>query len=423
MFEGSSNRQEWLSWALVIIWSGLIFLTVPYARDWFEFVRHHWGAEIVTYLVAACVVLVLAAAVALLRIRRRKSVLGHAWLMGIAGIVIYRTFDLAAGAAVEAIHFLQYGMLSYLLFRALAHRVRDYGIYAAATIAGSIVGMIDETIQWLTPGRYFALQDIWLNFTAVALLQIALAAGIRPPSISGWPDGAGLRRLSRLGAVAIAYLGLCYLNTPDRISWYSTRVPLPDFITEVTSVMVEYGYLHGDPAGGRFRSRLTAEELRRYDRDRAVEGARILDKFRDPKRYDEFLATYTPMNDPFLHEAGVHLYSRNANLQRARRATDEKPRRRHFANAYWENRILEENFGGMLRQSSSRWPAGFASGIKEKMDTGWVIKSRVSRHLITAYTRQQAFWFFLCAVVGLLLLGRYFAQRRSTHGYGAQRDE
>ena len=411
MFERPPREREFLSWAYVVLWSGLIFVTVPFVRDGVDYVRSRWGSETFTYGVTAVVILVAGAAVALLLRRRRSSAAGYAWLLGIAGLVIYLAFGLKAGSPEEAVHYLQYGMLSLLLYRAFTHRVRDYSIYAAATIAGTIVGMVDETVQWLTPGRHFGVRDIWLNFTAVALVQAALAAGIRPKIISGWPDGASLRRLCRLGAVAVAYLGLCHLNTPDRIAWYSARLPLPDYLDLNRSVMVEYGYMHGDAASVLFRSRLTAEELRRVDRERAVEGARILNRYRGREQYLAFLDIYTPMTDPFLHEARVHLYSRDVSLERARDAEPGDKRRRHLTSAYWENRILEDYFGELVHASSNVWPAALEAEIRKDIQTDRAFESRASQYLITTFNRGQVFWLFLGAVIGLLLLGSWFGRR------------
>ncbi len=411
MFERPTRAREFLSWAYAVLWSGIIFVTVPFVRDGVNYVREHWGSEAFTYVVTTIVILASVAAVALLLKRRRKTVADYAWLIGIAGLVVYLTFELKASSPEEAVHFLQYGILSLLLYRAFTHRVRDYSIYVAVTIAGTIVGMIDETVQWLTPRRFFGLGDIWLNFTAVALVQAALAAGIRPRIISGWPDGAGLRRLCRLGAVAVAYLGLCYLNTPDRIAWYTAQIPLLNFIDYNRSVMTEYGYLHGNAGAGLFRSRLTAEELRRLARDRAEEGAHILDRYREREQYREFLDIYTPVTDPFLHEARVHLFRRDIYLERARDAEEDDQRRRQFTIAYWENRILEDYFGELLRASSYRWPAGSEVEIGEHVQTDQTYKSRVSQHLITAVSRQQVFWFFVSIVFGRLLLGGYFGRR------------
>jgi hypothetical protein len=411
MFKRPPKKRAFLSWVYVALWSGLIFVTVPFTRDAVDYVRGRWGGETFTYGVTAVVILVLAAALALLLKRGRRSLADYAWLLGIAGLVIYMTFGFKDGTPVEAVHFLQYGILSLLLYRAFTHRVRDYSIYAAATIAGTIVGMIDETVQWLTPGRYFGLGDIWLNFTAVALVQAALAASIRPMIVSGWPDGASLRRLCRLGAVAVAYLGLCLLNTPDRIAWYTAHIPMLDFIDVNRRVMVEYGYLHGSSGTGLFRSRMTAKELRRLARDRADEGARILDRYRDRERYLEFLDIYTPVTDPFLHEARVHLFSRDVNLEWARNAEPGDWRSRRFANAYRENRILEDYFGELLHASSYPWPAGLEAEIRKNIQTERTYVSLQSRYLITAYSQQQVFWFFLSAVVMLLLLGGYFGRR------------
>jgi hypothetical protein len=393
----------------VVLWSGIIFATVPFVGDAVVRLRRHVDLEVFTYAVTACVILVSAAAVALLLRRGQPSVAQYAWLAGTAGIVVYLTFDLKEGSPAEAVHFLEYGLLSLLLFNAFAHRIRDCGIYAAATIAGSIVGMIDETVQWLTPGRYFAVEDIRLNFTAVALVQVALAAGIKPRAISGWPDAAGLRRLCRLGALASAFLGICFLNTPDRIAWYSARLPLPDLAARGDGIMVEYGHLHGNAGKAVFRSRLTTEALRRSARGRAVEAARVLAKYRH--RNDDFLAAYTRTSDPFLYEARAHLSSRNANLERARNATDEKLRRRHTTNAYWENRILKDHFGGLPGASGFGWPATIEAEIEAARDADRVFESRVSGHLITTFDRQQALWFFLGAVVGLLSLDRFIGKR------------
>ncbi len=211
--------------------------------------------------------------------------------------------------------------------------------------------------------------------------------------------------------MAVAYLGLCYLNTPDRIAWYTARIPPLEFIDANRSVMVEYGYLHGDAASVLFRSRLTAEELRRLARDRAAEGARILDRYRDREQYLEFLDIYTPVTDPFLHEARVHLYSRNVSLERARDAEPGDNRRRYLTSAYWENRILEDYFGELVHASSYAWPAALEAEVRKDIQTDRAFESRASQYLITAYSRQQVFWFFLGAVIALLLLGSCFGRR------------
>lgn len=400
-----------MSWAYVVLWSGIIFVTVPFVRGASTYVRDRWGPEVITYGVAAIVILVTVTVVGLLLKRRGTSLGAYAWLIGIGGLIVYLTFALKDGSPEEAVHYVQYGILSLLLFRAFAHRISDYSIYAAVAIAGTIVGMIDETVQWLTPGRYFGFEDIWLNLTAVALVQIAVATAIRPKTISGWPDGKGLRRLCYLGAVAFAYLGLCYQNTPDRVAWYTSTIPLLDVIDHNRSIMTEYGFLHGSAATGLFRSRFTEEELRRLDRERAEEGALILDRYLERAEYLEFLDIYTPVTDPFLHEARVHLFRRDSHLRWGRRAEEDDQRRRLLTVAYWENGILEDYFGELLHASSYPWPAEVEAEVRAQIDTDPTYESAVSQHVITRFTRQQVLWFSVIVVVGLLLLGRYFGRR------------
>ena len=83
MFERPPREREVLSWALVVLWSGLIYVTVPLARDVVDYVREHWSREAFTYGVTVIVVLASPAAVVLLLMRRQKSVAGTVWLVGI----------------------------------------------------------------------------------------------------------------------------------------------------------------------------------------------------------------------------------------------------------------------------------------------------------------------------------------------------
>ena len=411
MFERPPREREWLSWLYVVLWTVVIFLTIPFVRDFSNYVHRNWGRESFTYGVTVVIVLAAVGTVVFLLRRPQTRLINYACLLAVAGLLVYLTFGLGSGSPEEAVHYVQYGVLGVLIYRAFTHRIRDYSIYAAAAIVGTIVGMLDETVQWMTPRRYFGLNDIWLNFTAVALIQIGLATGIRPEMIRGWPGAASLRRLCHLGALAMAYLGLCFLNTPDRIDWYTERVPLLGFIKENRSVMVEFGYRHVDPDVGMFNSRLTTEELIQTAEARAEDGAAILDQFRDRERYSEFLGIYTTTRDPFLHEARVHLFRRDIYVERGDAAEDEAKRRGLYTVAYWENRILEKYFGPLLAASSYVWPPELQAKIDENALTESHYLSGVSVELITGVTQAQVVGFFIALVAVLLALGQYFGRR------------
>jgi hypothetical protein len=420
VFDRPPKERESLSWTYAVLWAGLTFALVPFVRTGVDFVREQLGSGAFIYTVAVSVVLATAAALYLTR--HRWSLGSSVWLVGLAGLLLYLTFGLAEGSAEEAIHYVQYGTLSVLLFRAFSHRIRDASIYVACTFVGTLVGMIDETVQWLTPGRFFDLRDVWLNFTAVALVQIGIAGGVRPGVISVAPGWQSLRRVCFLAALVVGYLGLCLLNTPDRIAWYAANVPGLGFIDADRSIMVEYGYRHGDAESGSFKSRLTVEELRAASRDRAEEGARILDRYGAREDYPEFLAIYSPLADPFLHEARVHLFRRDVNLARAFESDDARTQGRLFATAYWENRILEEYFGELLHASSYRWSEDLKTEVRDRADTSRAYDSWVSQHLIVAVSPAQLAIAFSGAVLALVALG-VIAGRRASGRTGAPRLE
>ena len=70
--------------------------------------------------------------------------------ISIATVFIVYTIQLR-GNPEEAVHFVQYGVLGILVYRALTHRITDYGIYFVALLLTITVGILDEALQWLTP--------------------------------------------------------------------------------------------------------------------------------------------------------------------------------------------------------------------------------------------------------------------------------
>lgn len=367
-----------------------------------DFVDERWGRESITYGATLAVVLMLLASGAYVWRQATYTVAGLVWIIAIAVIYAYLIVGLKGGSPEEALHYLLYGGLGVLLYRAFAHRVRDISIYVLATIAGTIVGIADETIQWLVPDRYFGTRDIWLNFTGVALVQVALAKGFRPQIISGWPGADSIRRLCLLSALLAAILGLCHQNTPDAVASYSERIPPLAFLRDLDDAMIEYGYRYDDPEIGTFQSRLTPAELAQANQTRAQSGAEIIDQFKGRDAYLEFLKIHTGAKDAFLHEARAHIFSRDVNLVLAERAFDLEESRMRYTYAFRQHQILERYFGPLYAASSYRWPEEVLVQVEANVVDGLTRKSLVSLHLVTSFTRVQALWFFSFLVLGLL---------------------
>ncbi len=333
--------------------------------------------------------------------------------MGVAGVFGGWTFHLRTNPEV-AMHFVEYGVLGLLIFRAMAHRTRDPAIYVAAVLVGAIVGTLDEVVQWLTPRRFFDYEDIRLNAWAGMLMQVGIAMGIRPPVIARPVRIASMRRVCRFGIVLLLLIGLCLSNTPRAVAWLAARVPTLAYAAAKDRVMTEYGHRHVDPGIGVFYSRFPLEELARLDRERAVEAAGILDEFREPEDYAAFLKVHTPATDPFVHEARVHLFRRDHYWSVAwKHRENDREFHLHCTVAYRENQILEKYFGETLSRTRERLTPGEVAFLAQNLETDTIYRSGVSSELVTRFSLRQAWAAILLGVVVLAFIPRILSTKAS----------
>jgi hypothetical protein len=281
------------------------------------------------------------------------------------------------------------------------------------------VGILDEAIQWLTPSRHWDVRDLVINALAASGVQLGLVAGALGPAARGG-TARGLRGFCAVAALTWLLLGASLLNTPSRIASYASRLPGLGFLLQNEGVMLEYGHLHELPGIARFRSRFTRGELSRFDSLRGAEAGAVMMREGSEDRYREFLATYNPITDPFLHEFRVHLFRRDRYLQAAAKHADDPGRsRRELTVAFRENTILELAFPVSLAASEARWTASENRRIAELQDPGQRYESPVSRGLVTGIGEPTIVWTWL---TGFALLGACaLATRPGSLGRGTRR--
>jgi chromate transport protein ChrA len=393
MLDAPPAEREGVSWAYLVACAVAICALVPFAPIIRDRVEAHWGRGI--FLAATIAIVAVVFIVLLVRLRRRRRLPASAYLCLAAVGATYAWYAWQLRAIPEeALHLVEYGLLGVLAYRALSHRVHDPTIYLTAAIIGGLVGIVDETLQWLAPSRHWTLADLWINLGATALSQVAIAGGLRPRLIGRTPRAVGVRTFCRFAAPAIVLFGITLLNTPQRIEWYASRVPGLAFVRTIDSVMFEYGYLYRDPEAGVFRSRLDPATLAETDRRRGAEAARILEAYPD-ERYREFLNTYTPITDPFVHEARVHLFSRDKHVYLSRDPKLPPSEYGWHATVAWrENRILEKYFSETMRHSSRKLSAddaGYLERIRVPLEQvpETERESWVSRTLVTGVRESQ----------------------------------
>jgi hypothetical protein len=415
MFEGPPRERPWVSWLYVVSWSLFIYVTIPLALYIQRFVAERWGKWLFVYVVLAFIAVALVVSITCV-IRHRATIRGrYLWLLAVAAIFSWYTLKLGQKFPAEGIHFVQYGVLSVLVYRALTHRFQDVSVYFAAVIICAMIGTIDELIQWITPGRRWDLKDVWINFFGAFLVQVALAKGLNPKFIDNRLSRPNLRYLLRLSIAAILLLWACLMNTPNRTVWIAERVPWLAFLKDNESVILEYGYLYHHRDTGFFRSRLTFEELRLNDRTRGKEAAEILDRYQDRKRYLEFLKIYTPVRDPFVHEARVHLFSRDVHFSEATKCKDDPENyAKHLTIAFRENRIMERHFSNTLQNSGYVWSADQRALARGHLVVDLPRQSGVSRYLVTRVREAHLVLFFASLLVVLAIPHWYLGRGSDT---------
>lgn len=70
---------------------------------------------------------------------------------------------------IEKTHFLEYGFLSFLVFRALRNDVKNKLLYPLSALIVFCLGFLDEGIQYLLPNRVYEFRDVLLNATSGVL--------------------------------------------------------------------------------------------------------------------------------------------------------------------------------------------------------------------------------------------------------------
>jgi len=196
---------------------------VPLARSIQQDVYQLFGKEFFTY----AVLLVLFSALCMLMyhfffIRRIRSLSQYAWLIICTGIYVYFTFRLGRSHPDEAVHLVQYALLAYFVFRALSHRIRDWTVYITTALFVTLVGIADEFLQWLLPGRFWDYNDVGINMLAAVVFLLGVRQGVRPQTICRPVNAFSVKMLVGSTAGILILLALCLSNTPDNVIRYTS---------------------------------------------------------------------------------------------------------------------------------------------------------------------------------------------------------
>jgi hypothetical protein len=220
--------------------------------------------------------------------------------------------------AVEAFHFVEYGVLT-LLFFPFGQRGSRWDAYVQAALATTVVGIADEWFQWFVPGRAGEWHDVLFDLLATGC-GLLLCAALDARARAGLKTGGYARgRRLGLGAACVIVLLGAFLAT------------------------IHLGSEIRDPEIGEFRSRFSRDRLREL----GAERLRTWGGGPPP------VAGRYGREDQYEAEALWHVRRRNFGMDQDRQGDPVE-----LDVAWHENLILERHFKSVLDAAS----AGGATG-------------------------------------------------------------
>lgn len=158
-------------WIVLVLYAAALFASIPYTRALVVRAGERFGPQ--TPVAAALAVL--AGAAALLAARLQRAVPRFPWphlaLAAIAAAAV-AAWRLLASSPIALVHLPEYALLALLAGRA-------FGGGTTAALGGgaaaAAVGLVDEMVQGVTPGRVFDWWDVALNAAAGLLGALVLA--------------------------------------------------------------------------------------------------------------------------------------------------------------------------------------------------------------------------------------------------------
>lgn len=310
-----------LPFVLAVVVAVALVLSAPFVGQVRSYIRAAYPGQFVT-IVGGIVVLAvgLALLIAFRRIRERRMprYLALAAALAIAaGYAAWNAGPSPESNAVERFHFVQYGLITFLFYRAW-RPLSDLSVLLLPVLAGLIVGAAEEWFQWFIPNRVGELNDVFLNLVAIGS-GLLFSLGLDPPRAMH----AGLRRGARARVARLAAAAF---------------VALAAFVHAV-----HFGYMVEDEEIGAFESRYDRETLLGIQAQRAAEW-----QHSPPPT----TLVRVSREDQYLTEGIQHVRRRNTLWSEG-----------DYRGAWLENRILEKYYHPVLETpthegpSGHRWPA------------------------------------------------------------------
>jgi len=370
-----------MNFALAAIVSIAVILVSPFMGQLQSFLRRSLTTEQYVWLFTGSVLVAVIVAIAYasrhIRDRRIARFTTMAAALAIGGGYLWAvSTPWAEVNAVERVHFVEYGLIALLFYRArlrhgsvAAGSGHDVWLLLEPLLLGFMVGTLDEWLQWFIPVRVGEAHDVFLNLVSLGC-GLMFAVALQPPDSFSMT----LRPHTRFQAgLVMAAVWLVFAA----------------FVSQV-----HLGHSIDLDGGVRFRSHYTVEQLDALQRDRG-------ERWRtDPPRVLRRLSR----EDQYMDEGLWHVRERN----RLDKAMD----------VWRENLILERFFGPVLDTATYASPEGNRWSAEQRANLAAVVdrnaapyESAAEPYPIVTWSH-TLFWTVVALVTLVCLATSMFAERQ-----------
>ena len=133
-------------WVVVVLYTLILLATLPFARIMWDWIGTERGYVLLIGLYCSAIGYMYF---------RYKNIL----IIGLAFLIILAIFKIIP-LPIERIHFIEYGLLGWLVWWTIGERKWGFIMALGYIVAISI---LDEIIQGMLPNRVYDIRDIWMN--------------------------------------------------------------------------------------------------------------------------------------------------------------------------------------------------------------------------------------------------------------------
>ena len=145
-------------WVLIIIYVLFIYVSLPFFPDLIRVLRNLISKELLNLLSLALSISFFLLLSVWIYNKKYKA---KQFLLIISPLLLLTYLSLSLDVWVERIHFIEYAVLGLLISRAVDARTLSRIIYTGSLI--TLIGAVDEIIQWFLPNRVGDMRDVFMN--------------------------------------------------------------------------------------------------------------------------------------------------------------------------------------------------------------------------------------------------------------------